>query len=324
MFNPSFIPIIVASTTGGLLLGRKALLDPQMDAVFKSYLSSCTYGPNTPFRGLICILEPFFKDLVTNELGKGFLTAFGTTGSVMSLHLYLRAGQHGRSAFLSPILFTLNTLAGQVMGAGFTSPVVIPTLLALAKTFEPANAKRPAPPPYAYIVTTLFMHFCVFAISMSLTGIPVTDPKWVYANYIFQLFPLIFLPLSFLPTKPKTDAQTETPTLSASAFRVLKFLHFCSWWGTAIGFVATLRAGTAPFTAPVRFMALDFAGFVISFVGGYLIDLVAGDVPAGFGPGPLALRALATGPASTLAAYFEARERENIKFAADAGLKKGE
>ncbi|KAJ7074521.1 hypothetical protein C8F01DRAFT_1100751 [Mycena amicta] len=323
MFHVAFIPIVAVFSSIGVFLGRKALIDPPMGPLVQGYRDSCTgYSPTSPFYDFICVIEPFFKELVTNELGKGLLTLFGTAGGVMSLHFYLRAGQPGRSIFFSPLIFTANSLAGQLFGAGIVSPIVVPTVFALAKTFS--AEKRVLPPPaYSYTLTVILLQFCVVLLSTGLTVIPTVHPNWVYANYAFQGFPLIFLPLFFLSTSSSSRALGNTPTLSASAFRVLKFLHFFSWWGTAIKFGLTLREGSVPFTLPVYFMALDYAGFLSTFVGVYLVELVAGDVPAGFDLVKLVGRLLTTGPASTMAAYFEASERESIKFAAAAGLKKG-
>ncbi|KAF7290571.1 hypothetical protein MIND_01297200 [Mycena indigotica] len=294
--------LVVVFSSIGVFLGRKALVDPPMGPFVQNYRDTCTdYSPGNP----LCVLVPFFKELVTNELGKSILTAFGTVGGVLSLHLYLRAGQHGRSTFLSPLTFTLNSLAGQLFGAGFVGPIIIPTVFVLAKTFEPArNGRRVLPPPaYSYTVTTLVLQFFVVLLSMSLTAIPTTDPRWLYANYGFQGFPLLFLPLLFFSPQTRIESGTHT-----------NHLHFG----------LTLNAGKVPFTLPVYFIALDYVGFILTFVGAYLVDLAAGDVPPGFDLLKISTRVLLTGPASTMAAFYEARERENIAAAEAVRLAKAQ
>jgi hypothetical protein len=64
-----------------------ALVEPPMGPLFDGYRKSCTYPETNPFYNFICVIEPLFKDLVTNDIGKSFLTAFGTSGAVRRLEL---------------------------------------------------------------------------------------------------------------------------------------------------------------------------------------------------------------------------------------------
>jgi hypothetical protein len=56
-------------------------------------------------------------------------------------------------------------------------------------------------------------------------------------------------------------------------------------------------------------MALDFAGFVLTFLGMYAVDAVAGEAQAAMGVPRLVVGLLVAGPASTMAAYFGMKQR---------------
>ncbi|KAJ7199662.1 hypothetical protein GGX14DRAFT_467767 [Mycena pura] len=95
-----------------------------------------------------------------------------------------------------------------------------------------------------------------------------------------------------------------------------------AWWMSVVqGAVAHRRS--AGLSLPSRFLALDFAGFVLTFVGLYAVEAVAGDVPAGFGTASMVWRLAVSGPASTMAAYYEAKEWQSIEAATEGQKKRG-
>ncbi|KAJ7238306.1 hypothetical protein B0H12DRAFT_1137493 [Mycena haematopus] len=310
MFRVGFIPAVLVCTAIGFKLYSMALVEPPMGPLIAEYLKSCTYSDANPLHDFICVIEPFFQDLVSNDVGKSFLTAFGTSGAVMSTYLFILGGEPGGSIFFSPLITIAHTLAGQVFGAGIVGPIVLPTLFAISKTVAP-RSRPPSPPSYAYTTILLVMQFVVFTLSMALSSISATHPNWPFVNYAFQGFPLIFLPLAFFHRTPAPKIKTTpTPTLSVSAFTVFKYLYAPLWWITlAQGLNAYFRQGE-PLSLPCYFMALDFAGFILAFLGMYAVDAVAGEA-AQVEMGVLRLLGglLAAGPASTMAAYFEAKQR---------------
>ncbi|KAJ7106273.1 hypothetical protein C8R44DRAFT_805955 [Mycena epipterygia] len=312
-FRTGFLPVVLVSAALGLKLHRMALVDPPMGPLIASYLQSCTYAPGHPLHGFICVVEPLFRELVTNEIGKAFLTAFGTSGMVMSIHLHLKAGQAGGSRVFSTPLLVAHTLAGQVFGAGIVGPIFLPLFLALSQSLEPPTRKPVTPASYAYTVTLLGIQFLVFLLSTALTALPPTSQNWVYANYAFQAFPLLFLPLAFFP-----DPKNVSPpsTLGMSTFKVLKYMYAPLHYLTLFQGIAAYRAGE-PFTAACRFMALDFVGFIATFLGMSAIDALAaadvndrntGNAHAQMGFLELLARLLLAGPASAMAAYYERKE----------------
>ncbi|KAJ7167068.1 hypothetical protein C8R46DRAFT_1351250 [Mycena filopes] len=324
MFKLGYVPVVLLSAGIGLKLYSLALVEPPMGPLIDEYRKSCGYSETNPFHDFICVIEPFFKELVSNDIGKSFLTAFGTSGAVLSSSLYIKAGEGRGSSLFSPLILIANTLLGQVFGAGIVSPITLPFLLALSKTLAPANAPAPTPPTYAYTVTLLATQFTVFLISMALSTIEATHPNWPYINYLFQAFPLLFLPLALYARSGTgiLNKATPTPTLTISAFTVFKFLYAPLWWLTlAQGLDAYFRAGT-PFTLPCYFMALDFGGYVLTFVALYAIDAVAGEAQAHMGLGRLFGSLLAVGPASTMAMYFGAKQRLSVERAEAERLKK--
>ncbi|KAJ7907543.1 hypothetical protein B0H13DRAFT_1879480 [Mycena leptocephala] len=203
--------------------------------------------------------KPFFIELLANDVGKSILGVFGT--------------------------------CNMALGAGIIAPIVFPALLAISKTLEPPSAPPFSPPTFAYTVTLVAMQFTVFLLAKGLTSLPTTHVNWPYLNYVFQGFPLIFLPLALFSRGTNTKGQTQAPpTMSASVFTVYKYLYAPVWWISAVrGLNAYFRAGQ-DFTLPSYFMTLDSAGWVSRSAEGLL------------------LRLLVAGPASMMAVYYEAKE----------------
>ncbi|KAJ7023611.1 hypothetical protein C8F04DRAFT_1233133 [Mycena alexandri] len=321
MFKLGYVPIVLLSVGIGLKLYSLAFVEPPMGPLIEEYRKSCTYSKTNPFYDLICVIEPFFKDLVTNEIGKSFLTAFGTAGAVLSTSLYIQGGEGGGSPLFSPLVLIANSLAGQAFGAGIVGPIVLPTLLAISKALAPPNNPAPSPPTYSYTVTLLGMQFTVFLISMALSGIGATHPNWPYVNYAFQAFPLLFLPLSLYP-RSTIHKNTPTPTLTVSAFTVFKYLYAPLWWVTVAGGLnAYLRRGET-FSLPCYFMALDFGGYVLTFLAIYALDFVAGEAQAVMTVPRLLAGLFGAGPASTMATYFERKQRLSVERAEAQRVKK--
>ncbi|KAJ7700958.1 hypothetical protein B0H16DRAFT_1705537 [Mycena metata] len=314
MFQPGYVPIVLLSVGIGLKLYSLAFVEPPMGPLIEEYRKSCTYSKTNPFYDFICVIEPFFKDLVSNDIGKSFLTAFGTSGAVLSTSLYIKGGEGRGSALFSPLVLTANSLAGQAFGAGIVGPIVLPTLLAISKTLAPANGPAPSPPTYSYTIRLLAAQFIVFLISMALSGIEATHPRWPYVNYAFQAFPLLFMPLALYP-RSTTHKNTPTPTLTISAFTVFKYLYAPLWWVTvASGMNAYFRGGET-FSLPCYFMALDFGGYVLTFLAIYALEFVSGEAQAVMGVSRLLVRLVGTGPASTMATYFEGKQRLSVERA---------
>ncbi|KAJ7153093.1 hypothetical protein C8R43DRAFT_950496 [Mycena crocata] len=313
MVQQGFVPVVVVSALAGLKLYHMAWIAPPMAALFKGYMDSCTYPSTNPFRGFLGVIEPMFRQLTSNDVGKSFLTAFGTSGMVMSTSLYIAGGRPGRSPYLSPLVIAAQTLFGQVFGAGFVGPIVLPALFAFVKSSRPENAALIDPPPYEYTVAMLATQSLVFMLSMGLSGVPSSNPAWLYVNYAFQAFPLLFIPLGFLP-RP-TARVGAVPTISATVFTVFKYFYAPMWWITlGQGFNGYYRLGQG-FSLPDYWMALDFAGFVLSFFGMYAVDAVAGDAPGSVPLTTLLWRMVVMGPPSTMAAYYEAKEKAVIERA---------
>ncbi|KAF7371386.1 hypothetical protein MSAN_00775100 [Mycena sanguinolenta] len=308
MFRVGFVPVVLVSTAIGFKLYSMALVEPPMGPLIAGYLQSCTYSQENPFHDFICVIEPFFQDLVGNDIGKSFLTAFGTAGAVMSTYLFVKGGEPGRSVLFSPLITIAHTLAGQVFGAGIVGPIVLPALFAISKSLAPLNA-RSSPPSYAYTMTLLVMQFLVFILSILLSAIPPTNPNWRFVNYAFQGFPLLFLPLAFFPhTSAAARKTAPTPTASILAFTFFKYLYAPLWWITlAQGLNAYFRQGQ-DFSLSCYFIALDFMGFIITFVGIYAVEVMEGPETVMSVP-RLVGGLLLTGPASTMATYFEKQQR---------------
>ncbi|KAJ7131830.1 hypothetical protein C8R43DRAFT_1239656 [Mycena crocata] len=312
MFHQGFVPVVLVSIIAGLKLYHMAWIAPPMAALFQGYMASCTYVESNPLRGFLCVVEPMFRQLTSNDVGKGLLTVFGTSGMVMSTYLYILSGRAGRSPYLSPLVIAGQTLLGQVLGAGFVGPITLPALFALVKTTELPNTTIAAPPPYEYTVTMLAMQFIVFMLSMGLSGVPSSSTTWPYINYAFQAFPLLFIPLAFLP-RPPPALSTKVPTISATVFTVFKYFYTPMWWITVgQGANGYYRLGQG-FSLPDYWMTLDFAGFVLTFFGMYAVDAVAGDAPASRSLAQLVMRMVLTGPPATMAAYYEAKEKAVIE-----------
>jgi hypothetical protein len=239
----------------------------------------------------------------------------------MCTHLFLKGGEGDSSLLFSPLITIAHTLAGQVFGAGIVGPVLLPALLAISKSLTPIRAPSHSPPTYSYTFTLLTMQFTVFLLSMTLSSVPPTNANWLYINYIFQAFPLLFIPLFFFPSGP-AQKSTPIPTLSISAFTFFKYLYGPLWWVTlAQGLNAYYRQGQN-FTLPCYFMALDFSGFLLTFVGMYAIDAVAGDADAAMSVLRLLVGLVVAGPASTMAAYFGEKQRLMVERAEVERIKK--
>ncbi|KAJ7439082.1 hypothetical protein FB451DRAFT_1302783 [Mycena latifolia] len=315
MFHPGFVPVVIVCAAIGFKLYRMALLEPPMGPLFEEYLQSCTYSKTNPFYDFICIIEPFFKELLSNEIGKTFLTAFGMSGTVLSsyhvLSTYLntKAGERGGSLIFSPLVIITLQLAGQAFGLGIVGPIVLPLLSAISKSLAPPNARAPSPPTHAYTVTHLCTQFTVFLLSLVISNVPLTSPRWVYVNYAWQAFPLFFLPLALFPRSTDSTNTVTSAPLTITVFTVYKYIYAPAWWAAlGKGLNAYFRRGET-FNLACYFMALDLVGFVLLFLGMYAVDAVAGEAQEVMSVGRLLGGIIGLGPASTMAAYFEGQQR---------------
>jgi hypothetical protein len=66
----------------GVNLYHLAVVKPPMGPLIESYLKSCIYSKTNPFYDFICIVEPFFIELLANDVGKSILGVFGTCNMV--------------------------------------------------------------------------------------------------------------------------------------------------------------------------------------------------------------------------------------------------
>ncbi|KAJ6477861.1 hypothetical protein C8R47DRAFT_1139662 [Mycena vitilis] len=319
MFHMGFIPVVLFSAAIGFKLYSLALVEPPMGPLIEGYRKSCVYADTNPLHDFICVVEPFFKDLMSNDVGKSFITAFGTSGAVMSTYLFLKGGESGGSLLFSPAITIAHTLAGQLFGAGIIGPVVVPLLAALAKCFAPLNAPAPSPPTYSYTVTLLCMQFMVFTTSMALSSVPPTETNWIYVNYAFQGFPLLFIPLAFFPRPPR---DVKPNSASVAAFTFFKYLYAPLWWLTFAQGLHAYFVKEQELTLPAYFMALDFSGFTFMFVVLYALDAIASEAQGKMSVPRLVGGLLALGPASTMASYFEAKQRAVVEGAEVARAKK--
>ncbi|KAJ6564013.1 hypothetical protein B0H19DRAFT_1258528 [Mycena capillaripes] len=318
MFHTGFAPVVITCAAIGFKLYRMALVEPPMGPLLEDYLQSCTYSNTNPFHDLLCIVEPFFKQLLSNEIGKSFLTAFGASGTVLSsyhvlsTYLFTMAGERGGSPLFSPLIIVALQLAGQAFGLGIVGPIVIPLLSAISKSFTRPNTRAPSSPTYVYTVTHLCTQFAVFLLSLVLCNVPLTSTHWVHVDYVWQAFPLFFLPLAFFSRSfepPSKGTLAPIPTLTISVFTVYKYIYAPAWWA-AIGKAlnAYYRHGET-FNLACYFMALDVAGFVVLLLGIYALDAVAGEAQVVMSVEKLLGGFIALGPASTMAAYFEGQQR---------------
>ncbi|KAJ7812025.1 hypothetical protein B0H14DRAFT_3879860 [Mycena olivaceomarginata] len=167
----------------------------------------------------------------------------------------------------------------------------------------------------------LKQQFTVFFLSLVISNVPPTRPEWVYINYLWQAFPLLFLPLTLLPCSPAPTNKTSS-SLSISMFTVYKYIYGPAWWAAlGAGLNAYFRHGET-FNSACYFMVVDVVGFVMLFLGMYAVDAVAGDAREVMGMGRLLGGFVVLGPASTMAAYFEGQQRVAVERAEAEWIKK--
>ncbi|KAK6987495.1 hypothetical protein R3P38DRAFT_3374681 [Favolaschia claudopus] len=334
--QPAIVSIVLVCSLTGLILYRMAFVQAPMSGLWSEYLDSCTYPKTTFFRNSICALEPLFRDLVVNEIGKSFMTLFGTAGGVMATYLFIKGGEPNASIVFNPLFTIAHSLAGQRFGAGMVFPVILPAAFALSKVFpSQKTAAAPGPPTYSYTISLFVMQFLVFVLSTLLSSVPTSSTAWPYVNYAFQLFPLLFLPLALLDTSPPPQTHTNgpatpaaVPTLSISVFTFYKYLYAPLWWMSIFqGLTAYYNINQnapSPFTLPTYFMALDLVGFVVMFIGVFAVEWVGGDeVAVEMGWGELGWRLAGTGLGSTMAVVFERKQRRVVEEARSGKVRIG-
>src|ERR1700761_1602287 len=79
---PRASAVVIVCSVIGFKLHRLAWVDPPMGPFIAGLLETCTYAKTNPLHDFICVVEPFFKALVGDEVGRSFLTVFGTSGAV--------------------------------------------------------------------------------------------------------------------------------------------------------------------------------------------------------------------------------------------------
>jgi hypothetical protein len=86
--TPIDLKVVIVCAAIGFKLYRMALVEPPMGSILEEWIQSCAYSKTNPFHDFICIVEPFFEELLSNEIGKSFITAFGASGTVCSSGLH--------------------------------------------------------------------------------------------------------------------------------------------------------------------------------------------------------------------------------------------
>ncbi|KAJ7265073.1 hypothetical protein C8J57DRAFT_1622096 [Mycena rebaudengoi] len=292
---------------------KLVLIDPPAGPRMQHYFKSCGVFQEFPmrFKSLECRAEFVFTETLSDTAGTVSFVMLMAMFAVLYIHIYFRCGQQGKSAFFAPCLFIAIMLVGQFVGGGVICPM-FPILFTLAKSFEPAHASKLGPPSYAYTATTLVTQFLVVLISFAVAFLPLTNPIWNYAVFVYMGYPFVSLPLAIVPKN--TSPKAVVPTLSVFAFTFLKDASTPLWWLAVAQSAAAYHAGT-PFTEMYYILTDDLAGFMVGMVGIYAVDYVSGDAPSHFRPMAILQRLALAGPASAAAAYFEAKEKESIRVA---------
>lgn len=149
---------------------------------------------------------------------------------VVCLYFFLQGGKGGRSIFLHPLVTIAWTLAGQLVGVGIVGPLVVPLLLVASKVAAPARDGLPPPPTKLYIYTIIGFQVLTTILAGAMANVPPTETVWPALHFAFQIFPLYYLPLAFLPlSSNKKHVETEPSTLTATVFKVLFYLQLPTW-----------------------------------------------------------------------------------------------
>ncbi|KAJ6459234.1 hypothetical protein C8R45DRAFT_1109566 [Mycena sanguinolenta] len=138
------------------------------------------------------------------------------------------------------------------------------------------------------------MQFLVFVLSILLSAV-TNKPEQVLRQLYLPGFPALVSPPRLVPTHTREDTEIYA---HPNAYRLR--LHILQ---------IPLRAAVKQaFSPPCNFMAVDFTGFMLAFVWMYAVEAVEGAEMVMTVP-RLVGGLLLAGLASTMASYFEGKQR---------------
>ncbi|RMZ88785.1 hypothetical protein DV736_g3983, partial [Chaetothyriales sp. CBS 134916] len=204
---------------------RQQCLTDRKGPYFTTYGNRFGFG--TIVDGVLCILLAFFNNICRTLVGKALGTIFA---SVMFPGIaVILLGTNGRPAAVS---FQIAVVAlGQLISIGAAlSAIWLPGFWrSLQASQSTVSSKRAASP--AAVATVLGLSL-VLAFGMSLPTFIVTasHPIWIWANIVFQLFPLALVPVLFAtgPAKDARTAQNKAPY--ANLLSTMGPVSAVLWW----------------------------------------------------------------------------------------------
>ncbi|RMZ79515.1 hypothetical protein DV737_g3381, partial [Chaetothyriales sp. CBS 132003] len=313
---------------------RQQCLTDRKGPYFTTYGNRIGFGPIVD--GTLCMLFGFFNNICRTLVGKALGTIFASImfpGMAVTL-----LGANGRPA---AIAFQIAVVAlGQLVSIGVAlSAIWLPAFWLSLQHPQSTVSSKPAASPAA-VATALGLSL-VLAFGMSLPTFVVTasHPIWIWANLVFQLFPLALVPVLFAtgPAKDARTAQNKIPY--ANLLNTVGLVSAPLWWTGVVQalldfklpgieegkdlsghllsplFLSTLQKPVLPlrlrptlaveFNEGARFLVFDMLAVISTMTAGVMLHARSPkSVPGAFSLPRYVLLALVGGPGLAFASYW--------------------
>lgn len=186
----------------------------------------------------LLVLVNFFKDAIGQKLGQSILLLITSVLGPVVAFFVTESLKDGRHPFISPGFLIFILSLGQLILVAAASSIVLVPAYAYTRWQEASSLVHPLPTPATWkIILGTICNTAALAIIFLTTFTPPGSIAFTNANVLFQFFPIVFIPLLFVP-RSKTVVSTagsasarETPRLSAASnYQVLSLMVIPIYW----------------------------------------------------------------------------------------------
>ncbi|PWN32227.1 uncharacterized protein FA14DRAFT_162426 [Meira miltonrushii] len=186
----------------------------------------------------LLVLVNFFKDAIGEKLGQSILLLITSVLGPVVLFFTTESLKDGRHPLISPgfLIFVLSL--GQLILVAAASSIVLVPAYAYTRWQEASSLVHPLPTPNAWkIVLGSICNIAALLIIFLTTFTPPGTIAFTHANILFQFFPIVLVPLLFVPrsktvvsTAGSASARESPRLLAASNYQLLSFMVIPIYW----------------------------------------------------------------------------------------------
>lgn len=186
----------------------------------------------------LLVLVNFFKDAIGQKLGQSVLLLITSVLGPVVAFFTNESLKDGRHPLISPGFLIFILSLGQLILVAAASSIVLVPAYAYTRWQEASTLVHPLPTPSAWkIILGSICNSAILLIIFLTTFTPPGSIAFTNANILFQFFPVVLIPLLFVPrsktvvsTAGSASARESPRLLAASTYQLLSFIVIPIYW----------------------------------------------------------------------------------------------